>query len=66
MPGVTQSTSVQRRRGISEDGAANRNRSAGSCRTGPASLPTQYRVLVPQDQKFGVLRRLPAQKNSQG
>ncbi|WP_437109171.1 hypothetical protein [Streptomyces sp. enrichment culture] len=29
-------------------------------------LPTQYRVLVPQDQKFGILRRLPAQENSRG
>jgi hypothetical protein len=29
-------------------------------------LPTQHRVLVPQDKRFGLLRRLPAQENSRG
>ncbi|GAA2565613.1 hypothetical protein GCM10010398_63600 [Streptomyces fimbriatus] len=62
---VTGNTSAQRRRGISEDRAANHNRSAGPCRTGAASC-RRNGVLVPQDKQFGILRSPPAQKNSQG
>ena len=57
--GVTGKTPAHRCRGMNGASAANQARSAGSYRTRPA-CPAQHCVLVPEHQKFGVLRAVAA------
>ena len=54
--GVTGKTSTQRLRGMSRANAASGD-PVGRLVTCPAGVASQHRVLVPEDQYFGILRR---------